>query len=101
MLKHKKFLSLLLVLPLFSITSCQKVTEKYTVLKEGQEGYNLTCEFPASWSEVHKAPFNLEDEFVDLTRMKFIDPKTSKSELNELFEKKKEKIIEKFRTAFN
>ena len=66
MLKHKKFLSLLLVLPLFSITSCQKATEKYTVLKEGQEGNNLTCEFPASWKEVHKAPFNLEDEFVDL-----------------------------------
>ena len=60
MLKHKKFLSLLLVLPLFSITSCQKATEKYSVIKHGQDGNQLTYDFPVSWKDVHKAPFDLE-----------------------------------------
>ncbi|MCQ2819549.1 MAG: V-type ATPase subunit A [archaeon] len=42
-----------------------------------------------------------KDEFVDLTRMKFIDPKTPREELTKLFNEKKTKINERFRSAFN
>ena len=41
-----------------------------------------------------------KEEFVDLTQMKFINPKTPENELIKMFNEKKEKIEEKFRTAF-
>ena len=42
-----------------------------------------------------------KEEFIDLTQMKFIPPKTSQEELIKLFDEKKAKIEEKFRTAFS
>ena len=42
-----------------------------------------------------------KEEFVDLTQMKFIPPKTSQEDLIKLFDEKKAKIEEKFRTAFS
>ena len=42
-----------------------------------------------------------KEEFVDLTQMKFIPPKTSQEDLIKLFDEKKGKIEEKFRTAFS
>jgi V-type H+-transporting ATPase subunit A len=42
-----------------------------------------------------------KDEFVDLTQMKFISPKTDVAELKKIFDDKKAKIEERFRTAFS
>ena len=42
-----------------------------------------------------------KEEFVDLTRMKFINPKTPDDELIKMFEDKKKNIVDRFRTAFN
>lgn len=42
-----------------------------------------------------------KEEFIDLTQMKFINPKTDEAELIKLFNEKKAKIEEKFRTAFS
>ena len=42
-----------------------------------------------------------KEEFIDLTQMKFIPPKTSQEDLIKLFDEKKAKIEEKFRTAFS
>ena len=56
---------------------------------------NLNCKYCD-----HFAPL-AEEEFVDLTQMKFIPPKTSQEDLIKLFDEKKAKIEEKFRTAFS
>ena len=42
-----------------------------------------------------------KEEFIDLTQMKFIPPKTSQEDLIKLFDERKAKIEEKFRTAFS
>ena len=42
-----------------------------------------------------------KEEFVDLTQMKFINPKTDFNELETMFNEKQAKIEEKFRTAFS
>lgn len=67
MLKHKKFLSLLLVLPVFTAFSCATVSETYTVIKNGDDNNKLQCVIPEKWKEVYPAPFNLEDDFNELT----------------------------------
>ena len=42
-----------------------------------------------------------KDEFVELTQMKFINPKKSKEELVELFDNQQKRIEDKFKQAFS
>lgn len=60
MLKHKKFLSTLLVLPLFASFSCAQAKDTYNIKKNGDEGNLLVLEAtPEKWSQPIEAPFEL------------------------------------------
>lgn len=51
-----------------------------------------------SWAVVQT---KTRDEYIDLSEMKFIDPKKSQTELEKIFTEKKAKIEQKFKNAFS
>ena len=78
-----------------SVELINEIVEIEEILDEDDE------EYIRSTNELKNDELVTKEEFIDLTQMKFIPPKTSQEDLIKLFDEKKAKIEEKFRTAFS
>lgn len=83
MLKHKKFLSILLVLPLFSIFSCAKAKEPYKVEKqEGDDPTHLvvTSTLPTSINSGNKLDISKIEVTYNGTKIDWLGEKNKQFE---------------------